>query len=76
MLRWMYDKIVPHGPVAPEPSTPGTQSQASQAVRESSQNLRRAHANGPRVATLAGDLRDQRTRNHFAEMLQETMRRA
>jgi hypothetical protein len=69
----LYEKIYPHlkGPL---PSNEETQLEAKKAVQSAEIAYTTAVGNDPQVSRVVLALKSQRERNHFAELLEITMR--
>lgn len=73
LLKRIYDNF--HPPVkSKELSTPETQSEAAMALAKANTDLTAVQAQEPRVKAVVNELREKRERNHFAEMLEASMR--
>jgi hypothetical protein len=73
MLRRVYDWIHPKPPV-PGHTNDCTRAEARAAIERAEGDLTLAQERGPLVARVATTLSGQGARNHFAEMLEASMR--
>lgn len=75
MLKWLYEKIAPKN-TTKQLSSPESRSAARDAVKNASVSYAEARAKKERVEELVTKLREQRERNHFADLITETMKGA
>lgn len=75
MLKWFYDKFHSKDEyTSPLMTDANTQLEAKVAVQEANDKYDQAVATTPRVNEIVSALHDQRERNHFAEMIERTMK--
>ncbi len=75
-MNWIvkaWNRLHPTTPTT-EHSTEETRSEARQAVETAAVELQAVNDRAPLVERLTNALREQGERNHFAEMLEATMR--
>lgn len=73
LLKTMYDWLHPK-PVEPPTVTAETQALADQAVANAITDLRVARQGSTAVTDLVSKIEDQLIRNHFAELVEASMR--
>lgn len=74
VLKLIYDRLHPAVPEEIHLSTPETQAEATTALRKANTDLNDVIRREPTVLAVAGRLRIQMERNHFAELIQASMR--
>lgn len=74
MLRGLLAKLYP--PIHDTCSTDETRAQAQEALKVSKDNYHEIVANTPNVTEVVMALREQGERNHFAELLEASIRKS
>jgi hypothetical protein len=75
LFKNLYNRLHPASPT-PQFSTEKSRAEASTALKKTSTDLNEIIQRAPEVHALATELREQRDRNHFAELLEASMKRA
>ena len=73
ILKTVYDWLHPK-PSEPPTTTAETQTLAEKAVLSAITDLRSAQDNRPKVENLVSESQNQLDRNHFAELVEASMR--
>lgn len=73
MIRWLYSKMHPVDDTRPDVITESSTTEATAALCRAENDLAAVKGRAPKVAALTTALRDQRERNHFAELIQHSM---
>ncbi len=77
VLKAIYDRLHPQPDTDNlHQSTPETRAEASEAVAKANTDLNDIIRREPTVTAIAGRLRVQMDRNHFAELIEASMRKA
>lgn len=75
LIKWAYDKLHPAEPT-PQLSTTKTQAEASEALQKANTELGEIIQHAVKVQEIARELIAQRERNHFADLVEASMRKA
>lgn len=74
LLKRFYDRMHP-APVTPAYSTPASRLEATSAVAQARRDLNAVVSREPKVTEISGALARELERNHFAELIEASMRR-
>ena len=75
VLRWLYDLIHPKAPLVVH-TTDASHAEAKAAVSSAEDGLAHAVMRGETTSRVTEALRNQGDRNHFAELIEASMRSA